>query len=252
MLEFSCIWVFLWEISLWKMLHFQISRSSVEIVGSASSVWISLWPVLHQAPLLGALHSSGDPVCGGVASGQWSVVSPDAVTLDTGGCSEAGRGWGGSAGQARRTRWWGEGWRDGEGCSWRLEGLGWALQNAWLQKQVLLASGSGPAAEETLARHQPRLPRPGAVHCTAATCVPARTTHRRNPPPVFAHGGVAQLCAEYPRHEVLRAAAASLSPPGRCPHCLLETSCFYFVRESVKLLLRLCRNESYMNRDDVR
>ena len=56
------------------MLHFQISRSSVEIVGSASSVWISLWPVLHQAPLLGALHSSGDPVCGGVASGQWSVV----------------------------------------------------------------------------------------------------------------------------------------------------------------------------------
>ena len=62
------------------MLHFQISRSSVEIVVSASSVWISLWPVLHQAPLLGHCTAQETPCVEAwpVVSGQWSrrMLSP--------------------------------------------------------------------------------------------------------------------------------------------------------------------------------
>ena len=61
------------------MLHFQISRSSVEIVGSASSVLISL-AALHRCWEHGAAHRQ-TPVrrhrVWGVVSGQWS---PDAVT----------------------------------------------------------------------------------------------------------------------------------------------------------------------------
>ena len=97
-------------------------------------------------------------------SGEWSVVSGPRMLsppLDTGGCSgpgEAGEGVRGKRGGHGEEEEDGETVRLWRGC-WRLDG---ALQNAWLQKQVLLASGSGPA-----------------LYCTAATCVPARTTHRR-------------------------------------------------------------------------
>ena len=200
----------------------------------------------------GTLHSSGDPVCGGVASGQWSVVSR---MLSPWTLEDAQRP--GEAGVGVRGKRGGHGGEEKDGETVRVVAGGWkgwaglCRMRGYRSKYCWRVAAARRRRRHWLVTSQ-RLPRPGAVHCTAATCVPARTTHRRNPPPVFAHGGLAQLCAEYPRHEVLRAAAASLSPPGRCPLCLLETSCFYFVRESVKLLLRLCRNESYMNRDDVR
>ena len=161
-------------------------------------------------------------------SGEWSVVSGPRMLsppLDTGGCSgpgEAGEGVRGKRGGHGEEEEDGETVRLWRGC-WRLDG---ALQNAWLQKQVLLASGSGPAAEETLATSSLAA---AARRCTVQlqhVCRPALLT-------AAPAASIRTPCAEYPRHEVLRAAAASLSgsysttPPGRCPLCLLGTSCFY-------------------------
>ena len=160
------------------MLHFQISRSSVEIVGSASSVWISL-AVLHQAPLLGHCTAQETPCVEAwpVVSGQWSRRMLSPWTLE-----DAQRP--GEAGVGVRGKRGGHGGEEKDGETVRVVAGGW---KGWAGLCRMRGYRSKycwrVAAARRRRRHWPPAETAAARRCTLYSCNMCAGPHYSPPQP---------------------------------------------------------------------